>query len=231
MTNAYAARRNMVPAIRDRRGRVVFSEQLLDDRAAQGDDLVLTLDKTIQHIAERELELAVRTFEAKGGSAVVVDPRTGEVLALASYPTFNPNEPAARRPAHRRNRADHRSLRAGLDDQAVHACRRVCGGHRAIRTSSIDCEHGALRVAQYTIHDTHQWDELTPAEILELLEQHRCRQDRPRPGPRGAVPARCATSASARATWSACPARPAASCVTTSAGTTWTRPRSRSVRA
>ena len=87
----------LVPAIRDRRGMVVFSETLLDDRAAQGDDVVLTLDKTIQHIAERELELAVRTFEAKGGSVVVLDPRTGEILAMANFPTFNPNDPGRRR--------------------------------------------------------------------------------------------------------------------------------------
>ena len=82
-----------VSAVRDRRGAVVFSEQFLDDRAARGDDIVLTIDKTIQHAAERELALAVQTFEAQAGSVVVMDPRTGEILALANFPTFNPNEP------------------------------------------------------------------------------------------------------------------------------------------
>ncbi|UJR80113.1 penicillin-binding protein [Sandaracinus amylolyticus] len=94
-----------VPATVDRRGRVVFSETLLDDRAAQGDDLYLTIDKTVQHVAERELALAVRTFEAQSGSVVVMDPANGEILALANFPTFDPNDAGASPASHRRNRA------------------------------------------------------------------------------------------------------------------------------
>jgi cell division protein FtsI (penicillin-binding protein 3) len=94
-----------VPAMVDRLGRVVFSAQLLDDRAAQGDDVFLTIDKTIQHVAERELALAVRTFEALAGSIVVMDPESGEIYALANYPTYDPNDPGSAPAAHRRNRA------------------------------------------------------------------------------------------------------------------------------
>ncbi len=154
-----------VPAIRDRRGRVVFSEQLLDDRAARGDDLVLTLDKTIQHIAERELELAVRTFEAKGGSVAVVDPRSGELLALASFPTYNPNEPTDSAANHRRDRALTDQFEPGSTLKPFTLAGAFAAG--AVHPDEkIDCEHGAMKVAQYTIHDTHQWDELTPAEVL-----------------------------------------------------------------
>ena len=94
-----------VDALRDRRGRVVFSRTLLDGRSVQGDDVVLTIDKTIQHVAERELALAVRTAEAASGSVVVMDPRNGEILAMATYPTFNPNEPGRYAASIRRNRA------------------------------------------------------------------------------------------------------------------------------
>jgi cell division protein FtsI (penicillin-binding protein 3) len=156
---------SQVPAIRDRTGKVVFSEQLLDDRAAQGDDVVLTLDKTIQYIAERELELAVRTFEAKGGSVVVLDPRSGEVLAIANFPTFNPNDPASASLARRRNRAITDRFEPGSTLKPFTLAGAFAAG--AIHADDqIDCEQGALKVAQYTIHDTHKWDSLTPAEVL-----------------------------------------------------------------
>jgi cell division protein FtsI (penicillin-binding protein 3) len=156
----------LVPAIRDRRGTVVFSEQLLDDRAAQGDDVVLTLDKTIQHVAERELELTVRTFEAKGGSVVALDPRTGEIYAIANYPTFNPNEPSSADQSHRRNRAITDRFEPGSTIKPFTLAGAFAAGVISA-DQRIDCEGGALKVAQYTIHDTHQWDELTPAEILQ----------------------------------------------------------------
>jgi cell division protein FtsI/penicillin-binding protein 2 len=62
-----------------------------------GKTLVLTLDEAIQYIAERELESAMETFQARAGSVVVEDPHTGEILALANRPTFNPNTARPRR--------------------------------------------------------------------------------------------------------------------------------------
>ena len=154
-----------VPAVRDRRGVVVFSEQLLDERSARGDDVTLTIDKTIQHEAERELELTVRTFEAKAGSVVVMDPRNGELLAVANFPTFNPNSPASDPPSHRRNRAATDRFEPGstLKPFTVAGALRA-GAMRA--DERIDCQHGALEVAEYTIHDTHQWDVLSLGEVL-----------------------------------------------------------------
>ena len=154
-----------VPAIRDRRGAVVFSEQLLDDRASQGDDVVLTIDKTIQSVAERELAMAVRTYEARAGSVVVMDPRSGEILAIANYPTFNPNDPGNYDPASRRDRAVTDRFEPGSTIKVFTIAAALAAG--AIGAEQpIDCEGGALRVAQYTIHDSHPWDALTPAQIL-----------------------------------------------------------------
>src|SRR6201999_357811 len=93
------------PAVLDRLGKVVFSEQLLDARAAQGDEVKPHIDKTLQHIAEHEIELAVRTSEAHSGSVVIIDPSRGELLAVANYPTFNPNAPQRYSSSERRNRA------------------------------------------------------------------------------------------------------------------------------
>jgi cell division protein FtsI (penicillin-binding protein 3) len=70
-----------------------------------GADLDLTIDEYLQHIAERELKAGVEYAGAEGGSAVVMDPFTGEILALASYPTFNPNAYRDFHDEDRRNRA------------------------------------------------------------------------------------------------------------------------------
>ncbi|MEM6961947.1 MAG: penicillin-binding protein [Myxococcota bacterium] len=154
-----------VPAIRDRRGNIVFSEQLLDDRAAQGDDLILTIDRTIQRVAEREISLAVRTFEARAGSVVVMDPQTGELLAVANYPTFNPNQPGRAPAEYRRNRAVTDRYEPGSTVKPFTIA--AAFAQRTVRADQlIDCEHGAMEVDEYTIHDSHRYDELTPAEIL-----------------------------------------------------------------
>lgn len=154
-----------VPAIRDRRGAVVFSEQLLDDRAAQGDDVHLTIDRTIQRIAEHELELTVRTFEAQAGSVVVMDPRTGELLAIANYPSFNPNEPGRAPPSSRRNRALTDRYEPGSTMKPFTIAGAFAAG--TIRADEIiDCGGGELVIGEYTIHDSHRYDSLTPAQVL-----------------------------------------------------------------
>jgi cell division protein FtsI (penicillin-binding protein 3) len=70
-----------------------------------GATLELTLDRNLQHIVERELQAAVRENNARGGTVIVMDPNTGEVLALANYPTFNPNAYNQSPSEDRRNRA------------------------------------------------------------------------------------------------------------------------------
>ncbi|HBQ19142.1 MAG TPA: peptidoglycan glycosyltransferase [Myxococcales bacterium] len=156
-----------VPAVRDRRGRVVFSDQLLDDRAAQGDDVFLTIDKTIQHITERELALGVRTAEAAAGSVVVMDPRTGEILAMANYPTFNPNEPGRAEVAHRRNRAVTDRFEPGSTVKPF-TLAAAFAANVVHPEEAIDCEEdGQLEIGEDTIGDGgHRFGIMTPAQIL-----------------------------------------------------------------
>jgi cell division protein FtsI (penicillin-binding protein 3) len=153
------------PAVFDRRGAVVYSEQLLDDRAAQGNEVTLTIDKTLQHIAERELELAVRTSEAHAGSVVIIDPIKGEVLAIANYPTFNPNEPQNVGGVERRDRAITDRFEPGSTLKPFTMAGALAAS-AVSPTDQIDCEDGSLQVGEYTIRDTHHWGRLTPAEIL-----------------------------------------------------------------
>lgn len=154
-----------VSALRDRRGRVVYSEQLFDDGASLGHDVALTIDKTIQHIVERELALTVRTFEAQAGSVVVMDPNTGEILAAASYPTFDPNRPGESPAASRRFRAIADRFEPGSTVKPFTIAAALAAG--VVRANEqFDCQMGAMEVAEYTIHDSHPFGLLTPAEIL-----------------------------------------------------------------
>lgn len=81
----------------------VFSR--LEKPPTMGASLELTIDEYLQHVAERELAAGVKWAGAAGGAAVVMDPATGEILALANYPTFNPNSYRSYRDDERRNRA------------------------------------------------------------------------------------------------------------------------------
>ncbi|MBT8466507.1 MAG: transpeptidase family protein [Myxococcales bacterium] len=154
-----------VEAIRDRRGQVVFADEMEDDRSMQGQSVVLTIDKAIQHIAERELALGVRTFEARGGSVVVMDPSSGEILALANYPPFNPNEPSKHPTAHRRNRAVVDRFEPGSTVKPFTMAAALAAG--AVRPNqSINCENGVTRIAGRILHDAHPYEWLTPTQIL-----------------------------------------------------------------
>lgn len=162
-----------VPAVRDRRGRVVFSDRLLDDRAAQGDDIYLTIDKTIQHVTERELALAVLTSEARSGSVVVLDPRNGEILAMASYPTYNPNEPGRSPIAARRNRAITDRLEPGSTIKpftlSAALAANVIRPEEMFDVSGNDPNDivGRLHIGNDVIRDTHPRAEpITASEVL-----------------------------------------------------------------
>ncbi len=91
--------------IRDARQREVPGFQMKEILPTDGLDIVLTIDEIIQNIAERELEKAYQKFHAKGGSLIVMDPYTGDILALANRPTFNLNQYKRALPETRRNRA------------------------------------------------------------------------------------------------------------------------------
>lgn len=154
-----------VPAIRDRRGDLVFSDRWSDAHAAQGHDLTLTIDKSIQYFAEQELGRAVRRFAASSGSLVIVEPTTGELLALANYPTFNANDPGRSPLAARRNRAITDRFEPGSTIKPLVIAAALDAGVIDEETR-IDCEHGRFRIAHVTIHDTHPLGLLSLAEML-----------------------------------------------------------------
>jgi cell division protein FtsI (penicillin-binding protein 3) len=153
-----------VRGLRDRGGRLIF-DGANDERALQGDDVFLTLDEGIQRAAERELDAAMRTYETKGASLVVVDPFGGEILALANAPGYNPNDYAESEPDARRDRAVTDRFEPGSVMKTFTLAAALAAG--VVKpTDQIDCEHGVYQVDGVTIHDTHANDLLTPTQIL-----------------------------------------------------------------
>ncbi len=150
--------------LRDRSGRLIF-EGGGEGQALQGDDIVLSIDEGIQHVAEREIEAAMHTYETKGGSLVVVDPFSGEILALASVPGYNPNDYTESAADDRRDRTVTDRFEPGSVMKPFLMAGALAAGTLK-PTDSINCEHGVYQIGGVTIHDTHLNDTLTPTQVL-----------------------------------------------------------------
>ncbi|HZZ83836.1 MAG TPA: penicillin-binding protein [Anaeromyxobacteraceae bacterium] len=152
-----------VDSLRDGRARQVFAQQGGAGRLREGARVELTIDQGLQHTAERALAAAVAGAHAKAGMAVALDPRTGEILALANAPLANPN--AVRHPGELRDRAVQDAFEPGSTFKVFS----VAGAleERAVGPEdSIFCENGAWRVGRHTIHDHHGLGWVTPARIV-----------------------------------------------------------------
>ncbi|MBS2018936.1 MAG: transpeptidase family protein [Deltaproteobacteria bacterium] len=154
-----------VKGLRDRSGRLIFSEGATDEGAFAGHDVQLAIDEGIQHVAERELGVAMRTYETKGASLVVLDPATGEMLALASVPGYNPNDYGESEVDARRDRAVSDRFEPGSVMKVFTVAAALAGGTLK-PTETIFCEHGNYQVGPVVIHDTHNNDWLTPTQVL-----------------------------------------------------------------
>ncbi len=131
----------------------------------QGDTVELTIDAYLQHIAERELELGVAEHRARGGSVIVMDPRTGEILAMANAPAVNPN---AYRDVPREwwmNRAVQGIYEPGSTFKVVTASAAM--EERTFRPSdAFDVSAGQIRMAGRLVSDTHRYGVLSFTDVL-----------------------------------------------------------------
>src|ERR1041384_954716 len=132
-----------------------------------GQTVVLTIDQVIQYRTERALFSAVEKNRAKSGTAIVMDPRTGEILALANAPAFNPNEPAKVSAEQRNNIAVQNVYEPGSTFKIVAFASAIEKG--LIRPDDpIDCQMGSITVAGRLIHDHKPFGVLTAAQALEV---------------------------------------------------------------
>jgi cell division protein FtsI (penicillin-binding protein 3) len=130
-----------------------------------GASLELTVDEYLQHVAERELRAGVRASGASGGSAIVMDPFSGEILALANAPDFNPNDYRNAREEVRRNRAIQDLYEPGSTFKIVTAS--AAFEEKAASPSTIiDASAGKIRFGSRVINDDHNYGVLSFADVI-----------------------------------------------------------------
>nr|WP_255217381.1 penicillin-binding protein [Myxococcus sp. AM010] len=154
-------------SFRDAKGRKLLVQGALDPLQRQGAAVTLTLDRHIQYVAEKALSRAVEDAKAVAGMAVVLDPRTGELLAVANHPRFNPNTPESSTRSGMRNRAALDTFEPGSTLKSFVVATAL--EEKAITADSLFfCENGAWRVGRHTINDTHSYGWLGPRGILQV---------------------------------------------------------------
>ncbi|MFL6277518.1 MAG: penicillin-binding protein [Blastocatellia bacterium] len=157
--------------IRGKGGRLVLDVDALNksydhslEESIPGANVTLTIDVLIQHYAEQALTDAIRQHHARGGTIVLMRPATGEILALANYPTFDPNNVSESDDSERRNRAIETSFEPGSIFKLVTYSAAL--EEKLIRPDTrIDCGNGQIRILDRVIHDGH-YGVLTAAQAL-----------------------------------------------------------------
>lgn len=150
--------------LKDRRGHIV--EDLEAVKVPQdGHDLALSIDRNIQYLAHRELARAVDEHKAKAGAIVVLDAKSGEVLAMANQPVYNPNNPV-KIGGKSRNRAIVDIFEPGSTLKPFTAAAALEAGTFKAETK-IETAPGFLRIGRATIHDAHPQGLITVSEVIQ----------------------------------------------------------------
>ena len=137
----------------------------VDRPPTAGATVELTIDKHLQHIVERELQAGIHTYDADAGAVVMLDPRNGEVLALASAPSFNPNAFGAAAPAQRRNRAVQDLYEPGSTFKIVTAA--AAFEEDAVEPDEVfDVSAGFIRIGRNRIRDFHTYGPLSFTDVI-----------------------------------------------------------------
>ncbi|MEW6377280.1 MAG: penicillin-binding protein [Thermodesulfobacteriota bacterium] len=152
---------------RDAMGREIAIGETIFEKENHHRNIYLTLDKQIQHVAETELGRAVKKWGAKEGMVIAMDPKTGKVLAMASYPFFNPNQFIQYRSKNWKNRAICDTFEPGSLFKTFLAAAAL--EEKVVRPlDSFFCENGAYTVYDRTIHDISKHGWLTFQEIIKF---------------------------------------------------------------
>ncbi|WP_390483882.1 peptidoglycan D,D-transpeptidase FtsI family protein [Pseudomonas guariconensis] len=148
--------------IKDRRGRLIKDIQVTKNAKA-GKTLALSIDLRLQYLATRELRNAIAEQEAKAGSLVIMDVKTGEVLAMVNQPTYNPNNRRSMFPAAMRNRAIIDVFEPGSTVKPISMSAALQSG-RWKPTDKVEVYPGSLQIGRYTIKDVSK----SEGPILDL---------------------------------------------------------------
>jgi cell division protein FtsI (penicillin-binding protein 3) len=153
--------------IMDARGHIVISseKEMIDE--SMGDNLVLSIDRTLQYIAEKELQQGVEKWHARGGFALVVSPQTGEILAMAQEPGFDPNLYNKYNKDYYQNRNVTVAIEPGSTFK-IFTIAAALDAKVVKPTDKYNCENGKFNLgAAGIIHDVHPYGGLTVSEIIK----------------------------------------------------------------
>ncbi|MEF8788413.1 MAG: penicillin-binding protein 2 [Planctomycetota bacterium] len=131
-----------------------------------GANLRVTLDTYIQSVAEQELHAAVSRHNPESAVALVMDPHTGDILAMASSPRFDPNQPGRSPASARKNRAVSAVYEFGSVLKPITVASALDAG-AVTPDTTFHCHGGAWRIGGRTVHDAHGYGRLTVKEIVE----------------------------------------------------------------
>ncbi|HOE68689.1 MAG TPA: penicillin-binding protein 2 [Candidatus Omnitrophota bacterium] len=150
---------------RDAKGREIKAFEIKMLPVINGDTVSLTIDQRIQYLTEKALDAAVKKWKPKGAWVVVMDPKTGEILALANRPTFDPNHYDLSAPDSRRNRAVTDMYEPGSVFKIVTASGALNEGVVTPSTTFF-CENGKWNYGVKTLRDVHGYGTLTMEQVI-----------------------------------------------------------------
>jgi cell division protein FtsI (penicillin-binding protein 3) len=151
----------------DARGHIVVTGMKAWDPEVMGDNVVLTLDRTIQYITEKALDAGVEKWHATDGLALVMRPQTGEILAMAQTPTMDPNHFSRFQEFVRRNRALTDCLEPGSTFK-IFVAAGALDAHAVKATDRFNCEDGVWHLGRKeVIHDCHPYGILTVQQVIQ----------------------------------------------------------------
>lgn len=157
--------RASIVGLKDARGRNALVAGVGEVSRDRGSDVYLTLDKFIQFHLEQALEEGVSSVHARAGIGVALDPRNGEILAMAAVPSVNPNDPSGARERGARNRAVTDPFEPGSTVKPFTLAAAIEA--HAVQTDEMwNCEGGKWRIGNVTLHDAEPEGVLSTAQVL-----------------------------------------------------------------
>ncbi|MDI6753383.1 MAG: penicillin-binding transpeptidase domain-containing protein [Thermodesulfobacteriota bacterium] len=152
---------------KDARGRAIAAQNPDFRRSEEGCEVILTIDRNIQYIAEKELKKAIQACSAKGGMVVVMNPKTGEILAMSVQPSFDPNRFSSYTDYLRKNRAITDTFEPGSTLKAF-LLAAALEDRMAGPSEVFFCENGSFAVGGKIINDVHKHGWLSLGEIIKV---------------------------------------------------------------
>lgn len=150
---------------RDALGREIRAFEMKNIPALNGNKVVLTIDQYIQYLTERSLEAAYRQWNAKGAVAIVLNPKTGEILAISNRPGYDPNQ-------YEKSTSDSRRNRGVTDMYEPGSVFKIVAASGALNEKLVTpedtffCENGQYRYGTRVLRDVHAYGTLTFAEVI-----------------------------------------------------------------